>query len=171
MLKKFALVLLLALPMMGASAQTFKFGHVKFYDVVTAMPEYVKAQAELQALQKQYTTEIKRTSDEFNKKYAEFVAAKDTLPQNISERRQKELQDMSQRGQEYEQEAQQQMQKAQEEKTTPIFKKAEDAIKAVGEAEGFTYIFDLSNKSSIPFVNEKVSIDVTQMVKSKLGIK
>lgn len=170
MFKKIALVLLLALPMSGF-AQTFKFGHVKIYDVITVMPEYIKAQADLQALEKQYTTEIKRTSDEFNKKYAEFMAAKDTLPLNISERRQKELQDMAQRGQEYQQDVQNQLQKAQEEKMTPIFKKAEDAIKAVGVSEGFTYIFDLSNKQSIPFVNDKVSVDVTSMVKSKLGIK
>ncbi len=170
MLKKIALVLLFALPV-GAFAQTFKFGHMKFSEVITVMPEYIKAQTELQALQKQYTNEIKRTSDEFNKKYAEFVAAKDTLPQNISERRQKELQDMSQRGQEYEQEAQQQLQKAQEEKTAPIFKKLENAIKAVGDAEGFTYIFDVSNKTVIPFVNEKTSIDVTPAIKAKLGIK
>ena len=170
MLKKIALVLLFALPV-GAFAQTFKFGHMKFSEVITVMPEYIKAQTELQALQKQYTNEIKRTSDEFNKKYAEFVAAKDTLPQNISERRQKELQDMAQRGQEYEQEAQTQLQKAQEEKTTPIFKKLEDAIKAVGEAEGYTYIFDVSNKTTIPFVNEKTSIDVTPAIKTKLGIK
>jgi len=170
MLKKIALVLLFALPV-GAFAQTFKFGHMKFSEIVTVMPEYIKAQTELQALQKQYTNEIKRTSDEFNKKYAEFVAAKDTLPQNISERRQKELQDMAQRGQEYEQEAQTQLQKAQEEKTTPIFKKLEDAIKAVGEAEGYTYIFDVSNKTTIPFVNEKTSIDVTPAIKTKLGIK
>lgn len=170
MLKKIALLLLLALPL-GASAQTFKFGHMKFADIITIMPEYIKAQADLQALQKQYTTEIKRTSDEFNKKYAEFVAAKDTLPQNISERRQKELQDMAQRGQEYEQQAQQELQKAQEEKTAPIFKKLEDAIAAVGQAEGYTYIFDVSNKTTIPFVNEKTSIDVTPAIKAKLGIK
>jgi len=170
MLKKIALLLLLALPL-GASAQTFKFGHMKFADIITIMPEYIKAQADLQALQKQYTTEIKRTSDEFNKKYAEFVAAKDTLPQNISERRQKELQDMAQRGQEYEQQAQQELQKAQEAKTAPIFKKLEDAIAAVGQAEGYTYIFDVSNKTTIPFVNEKTSIDVTPAIKAKLGIK
>lgn len=170
MFKKIALVLLFALPM-GGFAQTFKFGHVKIYDVITIMPEYIKAQDDLRKLEKQYTDEIKRTSDEFNKKYAEFMAAKDTLPLNISERRQKELQDMAQRGEEYKQEAQNQLQKAQEEKMTPIFKKAEDAIKNVGTTEGFTYIFDLSNKQSIPFVNEKVSIDVTTMVKSKLGIK
>ncbi|BEG99843.1 OmpH family outer membrane protein [Bacteroides sedimenti] len=170
MLKKIALVLLFALPV-GAFAQTFKFGHMKFSEIVTVMPEYIKAQSDLQALQKQYASEIKRTQDEFNKKYAEFIAAKDTLPQNISERRQKELQDMAQRGQEYEQEAQAQLQKAQEEKTAPIFKKLEDAITAVGQAEGFTYIFDVSNKTIIPFVNEKTSIDATPAIKAKLGIK
>lgn len=61
--------------------------------------------------------------------------------------------------------------KFQEEKTAPIFKKLEDAIAAVGQAEGYTYIFDVSNKTTIPFFNEKVSIDVTPAIKAKLGIK
>lgn len=169
MLKKIALLLLLALPM-SSFAQSLKFGHIKFYDVVTAMPEYVKAQADLQALDKKYSEEIKKASAEFNKKYAEFMQQQDSLPKNIAERRQKELQDLSQRGQEFEQEVQQIMQKAQNDMTAPIFKKAEDAIKAVGEAEGFIYIFDLS-RTSIPFVSEKQSVDVTAAVKAKLGIK
>jgi outer membrane protein len=137
-----------------------------------AMPEFTKAQTDLQALEKKYTDEIKRTNDEFNKKYQEFqqAMAKDSLPQNIAERRQKELQDMMQRSEQFQQEAAQNMQKAQTELMAPISKKVEDAIKAVGEAENLVYIFDLA-RTSIPFVNEKLSVNVTPLVKAKLGLK
>ena len=54
--------------------------------------------------------------------------------------------------------------------TEPIYKKIDDAIKAVGQEGGYVYIFDL-NRTDIPFVNESLSTDVTPIVKGKLGLK
>ena len=171
MLKKIALVMLLALPM-GVFAQNLKFGHINAQEIITVMPEFTKAQNDIQNLEKQLTAELQRTQEEFNKKYQEFqqAIAKDSLPPNIAERRQKELQDMMQRSEQFQQEAAQNMQKAQTELMAPISKKVEDAIKAVGEAENMVYIFDLA-RTSIPFVNEKLSVNVTPLVKAKLGLK
>ena len=112
MLKKIALLALLIIPM-SIFAQTLKFGHVRSYEVIQIMPEYEKAMADLQDLQKKYTDEIKRANDEFNRKYQEFIQQQDSLPRNIAERRQKELQDLMERGQQFEQEVQENMQKAQ----------------------------------------------------------
>ena len=171
MLKKIALVMLLALPM-GVFAQNLKFGHINAQEIVSAMPEFAKAQSDIEALDKQLTSELQRTQEEFNKKYQEFqqAIAKDSLPPNIAERRQKELQDMMQRQEQFQQEAQQQMQKAQADAMAPIYKKLDDAIKAVGAAEGVIYIFDLA-RTSIPYVNEAQSINLTNKVKANLGIK
>ena len=171
MLKKIALVLMLALPM-GVFAQNLKFGHINAQEIVSAMPEFAKAQSDIEALDKQLTSELQRTQEEFNKKYQEFqqAMAKDSLPANIAERRQKELQDMMQRQEQFQQDAQQQMQKAQTDAMAPIYKKLDDAIKAVGAAEGVIYIFDLA-RTSIPYVNEAQSINLTNKVKANLGIK
>ena len=171
MLKKIALVLMLALPM-GVFAQNLKFGHINAQEIVSAMPEFAKAQSDIEALDKQLTSELQRTQEEFNKKYQEFqqAIAKDSLPANIAERRQKELQDMMQRQEQLQQEAQQQMQKAQAEAMAPIYKKVDDAIKAVGAAEGVIYIFDLA-RTPVAYVNESQSINLTPKVKTQLGIK
>ena len=171
MLKKIALVMLLALPM-GVFAQNLKFGHINAQEIITVMPEFTKAQNDIQTLEKQLTAELQRTQEEFNKKYQEFqqATAKDSLPANIAERRQKELQDMMQRQEQFQQDAQQQMQKAQTDAMAPIYKKLDDAIKAVGAAEGVIYIFDLA-RTSIPYVNEAQSINLTNKVKANLGIK
>ena len=158
MLKKIALVLMLALPM-GVFAQNLKFGHINAQEIVSAMPEFAKAQSDIEALDKQLTSELQRTQEEFNKKYQEFqqAIAKDSLPANIAERRQKELQDMMQRQEQFQQEA-------------PNYKKLDDAIKAVGAPEGVIYIFDLA-RTPVAYVNESQSINLTPKVKTQLGIK
>ena len=136
MLKKIALVMLLALPM-GVFAQNLKFGHINAQEIITVMPEFTKAQNDIQTLEKQLTAELQRTQEEFNKKYQEFqqAIAKDSLPPNIAERRQKELQDMMQRQEQFQQDAQQQMAKAQNDAMAPIYQKLDNAIKAVGAAD------------------------------------
>ena len=75
MLKKIALVMLLALPM-GVFAQNLKFGHINAQEIITVMPEFTKAQNDIQTLEKQLTAELQRTQEEFNKKYQEFQPVK-----------------------------------------------------------------------------------------------
>lgn len=166
MLKRIAFLLLLVLPM---SVFAQKFAHFKSMDIIPVMPEYTKAQTDIQALQKQYEDEIKRASDEFNKKFAEYQQEQKTLPQNIQERRQKELQELSDKGMQFQQDAQQQLQKAYADMMEPIYKKLEDAVKAIGAAGGYTYVFDL-NRTDIPYINDTMSKDVTNDIKTKLGI-
>ena len=163
MLKKIALLIMLVLPMGVFAQSTLKFGHMNSTDIIPTMPEYTKAISELQALEKNYTDEIQRTQAEFTKKYQEFqqAIAKDSLPQNIAERRQKELQDMAERQEQFQQEAQ--------EKMAPVYQKLDNAIKAVGEAEGVIYVFDLA-RTQIPYIGAQ-SIDLTTKVKAQLGIK
>ena len=167
MIKKIALLLLLIAPM---SVFAQKFGHIKTQEILPVMPEYTKAQTEIQTMEKQYMDEIKRAQDELTKKYTEYQQEQANLPKNIQERRQKELQDLNEKGLQFQQDAQQQLQQSWVKLMEPIAKKIDDAIKAVGQAGGYTYIFDL-NATNIPFVNETLSKDVTAEVKAKLGIK
>lgn len=170
MLKKIVLAAMLIIPV-GVFAQSVKFGHTYSQEIIVLMPEYTKAVSDVQALQKKLEDEMQRTNDELTKKYQELQQAlqEGSLPTNIQERRQKELQDMAERSEQFQQEAYQQLQKTQQDLMTPIMKKVDDAIKAVGAEENMVYIFDLT-RTAIPFVNEKLSIDVTAKVKSKVGL-
>ena len=166
MLKKIALLLMLILPM---SAFAQKFGHIKTQEILIAMPEYTKAQTDIQTMQQQYDDEMKRLGEELNKKFAAYQQEQANLPKNIQERRQKELQELNERGMQMQQDAQQQLQQSWMQMLEPIAKKIDDAIKAVGQEGGYVYIFDL-NATQIPFVNETLSTDVTGAVKAKLGL-
>ena len=166
MLKKIALLLMLVLPM---SVFAQKFGHIKTQEILIAMPEYTKAQTDIQTLQKQYDDDMKRVADELQKKFAAYQQEQANLPKNIQERRQKELQELNERGMQMQQDAEQQLQQSWMQMLEPIAKKIDDAIKAVGQEGGYVYIFDL-NATQIPFVNETLSTDVTGAVKAKLGL-
>ena len=167
MLKKIALILLLIAPM---SLFAQKFGHIRTQEILTVMPEYTKAQTDIQTMQKQYEDEMKRLQDEINKKFAAYQQEQANLPKNIQERRQKELQELNERGMQMQQDAQQQLQQSWMQMLEPIAKKIDDAIKAVGQEGGYIYIFDL-NATQIPFINETQSTDVTSAVKAKLGLQ
>ena len=167
MLKKIALILMLILPM---SVFAQKFGHIRSQEILIVMPEYTKAQADIEVMRKQYEDDMKRVEDEFQKKFTAFQEEQANLPKNILERRQKELQELNERGMQMQQDAQQELQQSWMEMLEPIAKKIDDAIKAVGQEGGYVFIFDL-NATQIPFINETYATDVTSAVKAKLGIQ
>ena len=98
MLKRIILLAIFVIPMC-AFAQ--KFGHINPIPIMQAMPEYTKAQSELQELQKQYEGEMKIMQDELTRKGEEHDNQQDSLPQNIRQRRETELQDLYTRLQQY----------------------------------------------------------------------
>lgn len=133
------------------------------------MPEYKAAQTELQNLEKQYSDELKMMETELSKKSEEYEVQKATLPENIRQRRETELQELYGRMQQYYQQSQQELQKASQDKMASLTDKITKAIKEVGVAGGFLYIFDTA--SGIPYISETLSTDVTAQVKAKLGIQ
>ncbi|MBS2097140.1 OmpH family outer membrane protein [Carboxylicivirga linearis] len=149
--------------------QPMKFGHLNSNELMAAMPE-------LQAMQTQMESEFKVKEDQLAVMQEELQGKQQEYQQNASaltppERQQKEqeLAEMSQKVQNYYMLAQQQMQAKQQEMTAPIVQKLKAAIEEVGDEEGFLYIFDLSSK--VPVFNSEKSIDVTALVKAKLGIQ
>lgn len=146
-----------------------KFGHLNSADIIQVMPEYTTAQTELQKLEKQYSDELKMMETELSKKSEEYEAQKATLPANIQQRREQELQELYGRMQQYYQQSQQELAQTSQEKMAALTEKITKAIKEVGVAGGYLYIFDVA--SGIPYISETLSTDVTAQVKAKLGIK
>jgi len=165
-MKKLLLMLLMSAPL-ATFAQ--KFGHVNAQDIIQAMPEYTTAKTEIDALQKQYEEDLKSMQDELTKKSQDYEKAKATLPDNIKQRREQEMQEMYQKIQQSYQDNQQALAKASQEKMQAITTKVVDAIKAVGQAGGYVYIMDIAG--GVPYISTTLSTDVTSQVKAKLGLK
>ena len=151
-----------------ANAQA-KFGHVNSQEVINVMPEYTKAKSEIDVLTQQYDADLKSMQDELQKKAEAFDKEQATLPENIKQRRNQELQDMYQKIQQSYQDNQMALQKASQEKMQAITSKVLDAIKTVGQEGGYVYIMDIG--AGIPYISTTLSTDVTAQVKTKLGLK
>ena len=146
-----------------------KFGHLNSADIIQSRAEYAVAQTELQNLEKQYTNELQMMESELAKKSEAYEKERATLPANIAQRRESELQELYNRMQQYYQQSQLELQQASQEKMAMLTDKISKAIKEVGAAGGYLYIFDIA--SGIPYISETLSTDVTTAVKAKLGIK
>ena len=151
------------------TANAQKFGHVNSQEIIQAMPEFTKARTDIETLTKQYEADLKSMQEELQKKSEAYEKEQATLPANIKQRRETELQDMYAKIQQSYQDNQQALAKEQSEKMQAITTKVLDAIKAVGDAGGYVYIMDLTG--GIPYISSTLSTDVTSQVKAKLGLK
>jgi outer membrane protein len=166
-MKKLFLAFMMLLPM-AAMAQA-KFGHVNTQEIMQAMPDFTAARTEIENLTKQYEADLKLMQDEFQKKLEDYQKNGATLPDNIKQRREQELQDMDTKIRQSYQDNQQALQKASSDKMQAITTKILEAIKAVGQEGGFVYIMDTT--SGVPYISTTLSTDVTAQVKGKLGLK
>lgn len=169
-MKKILILLLLIAPLsLFAQTTAPKFGYIDVNAIMVLMPEFTKAQTELQALGKQYEDEYVGLRTEFEKKSLEFEQLQDSLPENLLKRRQEDLQNLYLRMQNYERETYQYMQQQQQVKLGEVAKILNDAIQAVGTDGGYVCIYDISN-GTMPFVNTAICEDLSNKVKAKLGI-
>jgi outer membrane protein len=173
LLKSF--VILALLMSAGTVMAQQKIGHINSGALLQAMPEVKTADeafeafrvskiGELEAMEKERQAKIVTYQDKY-KTLSE--ANKETLGQELETLGQ-DIQTMSERIGELDQRAQEELAKKREELYQPILAKAETAVQAVAKAEGFSYVFDTQNQALVYFEG---GIDITPLVKTKLGIK
>ena len=163
-MKKIIIAMLLMLPM-AISAQ--KFGHINTQELFAMMPEVNQVRLKMDTINNQYENQLASMNEEFQRKYQDYMAQEATMADAIKQIRQQELQEMQQRIQLFYQTAEQDIQKKQQELLAPVHEKMTKAIKAVGEREGYTYIFDSAAMVHIG----ADAIDVMPAVKRELRIE
>ena len=164
-MKKLIVLLLMILPL-SAIAQEVKIAYVKTQEVFMAMPEVSEMEKKLADLNEKYKGELKLMQDEYQKKYADFIQQQDSLTENIKLRRMQEIQDIQTRMDNFVQMGQQDVQKQQQNLLIPIQQKLQDAIKAVGDEKGYTYIID---PAALLYTGSN-AVDATPFVRTKLGL-
>ncbi len=163
-MKKVIIAMMLMLPM-AISAQ--KFGHINTQELFAMMPEVNKVRLTMDTINNQYENQLASMNEEFQRKYQDYMAQEATMAEAIKQIRQQELQEMQQRIQLFYQTAEQDIQKKQQELLAPVHEKMTKAIKAVGDREGYTYIFD---SAAMVHIGADAT-DVMPAVKRELGIQ
>lgn len=173
-MKKFIFVMALLVLSISAEnevkAQDLKFGHVNSNELMQLMPEFESAMNDLDKLRQQLTGYIEEMTANLRNKYNSYLKDNKTLSDIVKQAREQELNEMDSRIQEFQNNAQVQMQEKQNELFNPIYTKLDNAIKTTGRENDFLYIFDTS-KGDLLYFDKIRSIDITSLVKVKLGIK
>lgn len=168
-MKHFKTLLLVAIFTIGlggvASAQ--KIAHINTDKLLAEMPATKAMKAELEKLNKTYRDDIEAMAKKWQAKVKKYDAEGKSQTQEVNQKRALEVQKERQLIGQAEQAASQEMQKKYQEKTLPILKKAEDAIKAVAAEKGIIYVLDAAPGKGL-IVYDKGE-DIYNAVKAKLG--
>jgi len=167
LLSYLTVVVLLCITVSG-QAQSLKFGHINSADLLALMPEVKKADSSLQAYQKSLEDQNQSMITEYQAKVQDFQGLPPSTTDAVKEVKQQEIQDLQTRIQQFQSTAQEKLQNKKEEIYSPILKKAEDAIKEVAKASGYSYVFDTS-AGAVIYAQD--SDNIMELVKKKLGLK
>ena len=152
---------------LGSVANAQKTGHINTDKLLSEMPATKQMKAELEKLSKTYRDDIEAMVKKLQAKVKKYDAEGKSQTQEVNQKRAIEVQQDRQKIGQAEQAASQEMQKKYQEKTLPILKKAEQAIKDVAAAKGIIYVFDsAAGKGLIVFEKGE---DIYGAVKAKLG--
>lgn len=165
MIKKLLLAALVIVPAFGF-AQT-KLAVVDTQTILEDLPDTKEAQAQLEASSNKLRDEFQLLQDEFNKLFQEYQALGEETPETIRQRRANDLQEKNQKIQQFQMTAEQDMERQQQQLFTPIQQKVQNAIQAVGQETNCTMIFE----KMIPLYTGADVVDITPLVRAKLGLK
>lgn len=170
MIKKIFFLLACVLPL-SVFAQDIKVGYYNRVAIIQSMPEYTEATKKMDQLSQDYEKEIMLIQEEYQKKGSEYIAGRDTMPEAIRLRRESEIQDLQQRLESFVTDSRNNLNKQQQDLLQPITKKMDTAVQTVGKDNNFMLIFDTSAKADLSYFSTDKCLDVTNLIRAKLGIK
>jgi outer membrane protein len=161
-----SIILIIAEQNLGA--QNFKFGYINRDELLKAMPGYDSANVKLENLRKELVSQLALMQDDFTNKTTAFNNGSKSLSDVVLKTKEAELKDLNNRIQLFQIKANQQLNDKNAELIQPILTKADKAIKDVAKEQGFTFVFDVG---VLYYFDEKKSINMLPLIKTKLGLK
>lgn len=162
-IRKAALILAVMAGTTVLNAQ--KIAHLSLDSLVSLMPETKTAKDVAQNYLKSLEGEVAKMSDEFQKKYTDYMAAGEGMSELVRKTKEEELTQMQRRIEDFRGQAQQDYQKKYGELTAPIMDKAKKGIEAVAKESGYKYVLDTSMGNVL---YTEPADDILMAVKKKL---
>lgn len=156
-----------AQPMKAEAAPVLRFGYFSFQEVFHTMPGYAIAKHNMDELRKKYDAETKRSEDEFNSKYEEFLDGQRGFAPSILEKRQAELRELMAKNMAFKSESERLLKQAEEEAYAPLKKQIKEALQKIGKTKGLAFVLNADN-DALPYVDAAVGEDITELLKENL---
>ena len=166
-MKKIILFAVMALVTVAAAAQTPKFGHVNYSELVQLMPAADSARTQINASQKEANDTYNSMIEEYQTKLKQYQEKSATWTPAVKKSKEDELTSIQNRVQDFEQTVQQELQQQSQTLMAPIQKRAIDEVNKIAKAKGLIYVFDTS---SVLYIDDKQSTDLTSEARKALNI-
>lgn len=150
--------------------RTLVMGSIRTNTILQNMPQYKAMQASMQTLREQYEAEARKSEEDFQRKFEEFLQGKDEFPKTILEKRQNELQSILEANANFRIKVQELLAEAEKSLMADVRAEMNDAIAVVAQDKGVSIVFDLDN-GSVPYILSGLAVDLTADVIQLLGIE
>lgn len=152
-------------------AQNLKIAYASPNYILAKMPESKQIESQLDTYGKQLENQLDAKIKEFETKYQSYESGRATMTELIRADKEQELQMLNKSIQDFQQKAQQDLQKKESELLEPLVDKVNNAIQAVANEKGYTYVFSSDAALGASFIlHAPEENDISDMVLEKLGV-
>ena len=166
-MKKILLIAAAAVVSLSASAQSLKFAHVNFSELVQLMPESDQARAALSASNKEAEETFQGMYEEYQNKVQQYQQKSESWTPAVRQSKEKEIGDIQNRLQEFQQTIQQELAQQQNQLMAPIQQKAIETVERLAKEGGYIYVFETA---SMLYIDKAQSTDLTPAARKALNI-
>ena len=160
------LVAFLALPMFGQ-----KYAYIDSEYILSNMPDYVEAQAELDRVALEWQQEIEKECAKIDSMYKKYQTEVITLPENMKQKREEAIINAEKAAKDLQKKRfgkDGDLTKKREELVTPIQDRVFTAIDEYAKEKGYAFVFDVAGSMTIIYADPKW--DINDQIMQKLGV-
>jgi outer membrane protein len=160
------LMAFLALPMFGQ-----KYAYIDSEYILSNMPDYVEAQAELDRVAVEWQQEIEREFAKIDSMYKKYQTEVITMPENMKQKREEAIINAEKAAKDLQKKRfgkDGDLTKKREELVTPIQDRVFTAIDEYAKEKGYAFVFDVAGSMTIIYADPKW--DINDQIMQKLGV-
>ncbi len=165
-----SLFILVALMMVSFTAQAQKFALVDMEYIFQHIPEYERANEQLNQSSKQWQTEVEKLSQEAKQLYQNYQASSKSMSDAVRKQKEDAIVAKEKAAAELRRKyfgPEGEMAKKQKELISPIEDKIYEAVKAIAQQKGYAAVVDRASASSLIYASP--DIDISHEVLARLG--
>lgn len=164
-------LLIFTLVALTASAQdsvsVVRFGYLSYKQALQSMADYAMVQEQMADLHKQYEAEMQRVTNEFNRKYEEFLEGQHEFPKTILQKRQTELQELMSRNVAFKEESRKQLADAEREALAPLKIRLIETVARIARERRLALVVN-TDSDACPYINPDWGEDLNLLISDAL---
>lgn len=165
-MKKLIGLLLLLIFLQNINAQ--KYGYLNKEELYKSMPDYDSASVKVEKIRMEFENQLAGMQNELSSKTVSLNNESASISEFLRQNRQQELKNLDVRIQLFSVKANALLEDKRNQFLQPIIAKADNAIKAVADEQGYIFVID---GGQLLYTDEKKCTNILPLVKAKLGLR